>query len=191
MHVLNHRARFREGRGSVRSTSGAGSDGAKRSRPRPSSTRRICGWSRPASPGLGQPQPLLRRRRRGHAQDPRKSSPRRGRLKRGGDRQRIDLDQIERSPKHLTNICSPRRGDGSARGRGSGLGQLVKLRFFAGLSLAEAAEALGIPRRNSRPLVGLRLRLAVRAPRRQMKAAGARCRQYSRTPWRIPRQTGH
>ena len=47
-------------------------------------------------PALGQPRPLLRRRGRGHAPDPRRERPRaRGGPKHGGDRQRVDLDEAE------------------------------------------------------------------------------------------------
>ena len=69
----------------------------------------------------------------------------RGRLKRGGQRQRVDLDSacsIEEPPsldilaldEALTKLAStePVKAD------------LVKLRFFAGLTMPQAAEALGV-----------------------------------------------
>jgi RNA polymerase sigma factor (TIGR02999 family) len=70
---------------------------------------------------------------------------RKRRLKRGGDRRRIDLDQLrpiaDSAPddllaldEALTRLAArdPRRAE------------LVKLRFFAGLSMPEAARALGL-----------------------------------------------
>ena len=70
---------------------------------------------------------------------------RRGRLKRGGERQRVDLDSacsIEEPPsldilaldEALTKLAAmePAKAD------------LVKLRFFAGLTMPQAADALGV-----------------------------------------------
>jgi RNA polymerase sigma factor (TIGR02999 family) len=69
----------------------------------------------------------------------------RRRLKRGGDRQRLDLDAVQLSAQEapddllalddaLTQLAQqhPEKAE------------LVKLRYFAGLTVAEAAEALGI-----------------------------------------------
>src|SRR5207253_2118062 len=72
------------------------------------------------------------------------------RLKRGGDRQRIDLDQIELAletdEEELIALDEALekldREDKLA-------GQLVKLRFFAGLTLKQAAESLGIAQRTA------------------------------------------
>jgi len=72
------------------------------------------------------------------------------RLKRGGRRSRIDLDHIEialDSPdEELIELDDAIQALSSEDELGA---QLVKLRFFAGLTLGEAAEALGIPRRTA------------------------------------------
>src|SRR5262249_86273 len=73
---------------------------------------------------------------------------RKGTIKRGGKRSRVDLDQIavpgeERSLKLVAldeAIKALEKHDAQAA-------QLVKLRYFAGLGHQEAAEALGIGRR--------------------------------------------
>ena len=74
----------------------------------------------------------------------------RGRLKRGGDRRRIEFE-------HLLDPAQAPDGDlldlDDALGRLAGsyprCAQLVKLRFFAGLHLDEAAAALGISSRTA------------------------------------------
>jgi RNA polymerase sigma factor (TIGR02999 family) len=74
----------------------------------------------------------------------------RGRLKRGGDRSRVDLE----------NLCDPFEAPhedlldlDEALDRLAGVyprpAELVKLRFFTGLSLAEASAALGISTRTA------------------------------------------
>jgi len=72
------------------------------------------------------------------------------RLKRGGDRQRIELDEVagkaQRADDRLLAIDEAldtlSREDPQAA-------QLVKLRFFSGLSVTEAAGVLGISRANA------------------------------------------
>jgi RNA polymerase sigma factor (TIGR02999 family) len=74
----------------------------------------------------------------------------RHRLKRGGRRSRIELDQ-------LTGLADA--SDDDLIGLNEALdrlakdypaaAELVKLRFFAGMTLGEAAEALGVPRRTA------------------------------------------
>ena len=112
---------------------------------------------------LEQPRPLLRRRGRGHAADPRRASARKKqRLKRGGDLQRVDLDDVEicvRGPpddllaldEALTELAQkhPEKAE------------LVKLRYFAGLTVDEAAEVLGISAVNRRSPLDLRPGLAL------------------------------
>jgi RNA polymerase sigma factor (TIGR02999 family) len=72
------------------------------------------------------------------------------RLKRGGGRQRIDLDRIEialdTDPEKLLAL-----GEGLQRLSEIDkiAAQLVNLRFFAGLSLKQAAESLGIAQRTA------------------------------------------
>jgi RNA polymerase sigma factor (TIGR02999 family) len=74
----------------------------------------------------------------------------RGRLKRGGGGQRIDLDQIEVAldmpDEDLVDLDEALQ---VLTSEDETCGKLVKLRFFAGLSLREAAESLGIPRRTA------------------------------------------
>ena len=69
----------------------------------------------------------------------------RGRLKRGGDRQRLDLDALQ--------LCGPEVADellaldealAELARKHPDKAELVKLRYFAGLTIAEAAQALGI-----------------------------------------------
>ena len=74
----------------------------------------------------------------------------RNRLKRGGGRKRVDLD-------HLTGVAAA--SDDDLIGLDEALdrlaqdypaaAELVKLRFFGGMTLGEAAEALGLPRRTA------------------------------------------
>jgi RNA polymerase sigma factor (TIGR02999 family) len=73
-----------------------------------------------------------------------------GRQKRGGGRQRVDLDLIEvalDTPAEdllaLDEALQQLAADDKV------CADLVQLRFFAGLSLGEAAEALGMPRRTA------------------------------------------
>jgi RNA polymerase sigma factor (TIGR02999 family) len=74
----------------------------------------------------------------------------RNRLKRGGRRQRVDLDR-------LTGLAAANDDDlvelDDALDRLAkaypAAAALVKLRFFAGMTLAEAADALGVPRRTA------------------------------------------
>ena len=74
----------------------------------------------------------------------------RNRLKRGGGRRRVDLDR-------LTDLAAATDDDllelDDALDRLAkdypAAAELVKLRFFAGMTLGEAANALGLPRRTA------------------------------------------
>ena len=72
------------------------------------------------------------------------------RLKRGGGRQRLDLDRLavvdDASADDL--IAIDEALDKLAREQKTAA-DLVKLRFFAGLTLAEAAQTLGLARRSA------------------------------------------
>jgi RNA polymerase sigma factor (TIGR02999 family) len=74
----------------------------------------------------------------------------RGRLKRGGGFKRIELDAlsdaIAASPDELLDLDSALESLSTAYPQ---CAELVRLRFFAGLTLEEAATALGIPRRTA------------------------------------------
>ena len=72
------------------------------------------------------------------------------RLKRGEERHRIELDAIEvalDTPAHellaLNDVLEQLMSEYPD------CGELVKLRFFAGLSLGESAAAIGMPRRSA------------------------------------------
>jgi RNA polymerase sigma factor (TIGR02999 family) len=72
---------------------------------------------------------------------------RKGRHKRGGDWRRIELDQIEPPAEApLDDLVAIDEALTRLESEDRQAAQLVKLRFFAGLSLTEAAEALGISR---------------------------------------------
>ena len=74
----------------------------------------------------------------------------RGRLKRGRDRQKIDLDQIELAlDTPDEDLLALDEALEALAVEDAACANLVKLRFFAGLSQREAAEALGIPRRTA------------------------------------------
>jgi RNA polymerase sigma factor (sigma-70 family) len=72
---------------------------------------------------------------------------RKGRSKREGNRQRIDLDQLELSAIAPTDeMLAIDEALTKLEAEDPQAAQLVKLRFFAGMSLTEAAEAIGISR---------------------------------------------
>ena len=101
-------------------------------------------------------------------------------------RRRVDLDEVDgpppRSRRDLLAL-----DDALARlaAEDPQAAELVKLRFFAGLSVEEAAEPLGISRGDRRPALGLRPGLAAC----EMNSA-AETRRPGRTvrdiPWRDP-----
>ena len=74
----------------------------------------------------------------------------RGRLKRGGGRQRVDLDDLcdpgTASDEDLLGLDDALERLASAHPE---CAELVKLRFFTGLSLGDAAAALGLARRSA------------------------------------------
>jgi RNA polymerase sigma factor (TIGR02999 family) len=72
----------------------------------------------------------------------------RDRLKRGGGRNRVDLDRLT-SPADAADDDLLELDDALDRlaNEFPVAAELVKLRFFAGMSLGDAADALGIPRR--------------------------------------------
>jgi RNA polymerase sigma factor (TIGR02999 family) len=78
------------------------------------------------------------------------SARRKHRLRRGGDRVRIDLDGLE--------VAAPERGDdllaldealSQLAAADPQAAELVKLRYFAGLTIREAADALGVAPRTA------------------------------------------
>jgi RNA polymerase sigma factor (TIGR02999 family) len=72
------------------------------------------------------------------------------RIKRGGDRQRINLDQIELALEtDDEDLIAIDEALGALDQEDRAAAELVKLRFFAGLSLIEAAQSLGIAERTA------------------------------------------
>ena len=74
----------------------------------------------------------------------------RNRLKRGGGRNRVDLDRLT-GPAVATDDDLLELDDALDRlaNEFPVAAELVKLRFFAGMTLGDAADALGIPRRTA------------------------------------------
>jgi RNA polymerase sigma factor (TIGR02999 family) len=69
----------------------------------------------------------------------------RRRLKRGGDRQRLDLDALQlRVPEAADELLALDEALADLAQKHPDKSELVKLRYFAGLTVAEAAQALGI-----------------------------------------------
>src|SRR4051794_4336189 len=69
----------------------------------------------------------------------------RRRLKRGGDRQRLDLDALQLSvPEAADELLALEEAWAEFAGKPPDKAELVKLLYFAGLTVAEAAQALGI-----------------------------------------------
>jgi len=67
--------------------------------------------------------------------------------KHGGHRRRIDLDEVEAvADSHATDLLSLDEALSKLAGEDPLKAQLVTLRYFAGLSVQEAADALGISR---------------------------------------------
>ncbi len=69
----------------------------------------------------------------------------RKRLKRGGDRQRLDLDALQLAvPEVADELLALDEALAELARKHPDKAELVKLRYFAGLTVAEAAQALGI-----------------------------------------------
>ena len=75
------------------------------------------------------------------------SARRKLRDKHGGDRQRLDLDDVNPSYKSQDEeVLAVNDALEKLAAEDPHAGQLVRLRYFAGLSIEEAAELLGISR---------------------------------------------
>lgn len=75
------------------------------------------------------------------------SARRKARLKRGGDRQRVALEHADAAaPEESLDLLALDEALGRLAERDAEKAELVKLRFFAGLSVQEAADVLGISR---------------------------------------------
>jgi RNA polymerase sigma factor (TIGR02999 family) len=72
---------------------------------------------------------------------------RKGRIKRGGRRQRVNLDDVDLAcTAHPDELLLVDEALGRLAVEDPEAAELVKLRYFTGISVAEAAESLGIPR---------------------------------------------
>ena len=99
---------------------------------------------------MEQPRPLLRRRGRGHAPHPRRERPAQGPAQARG---RTASDEVERArcrrtpePDELLALDEALDRLAAADPQAA---ELVKLRYFAGLTLEQAAEALGVAPRTA------------------------------------------
>jgi RNA polymerase sigma factor (TIGR02999 family) len=71
-------------------------------------------------------------------------------LKRGGDRQRIEIDQLElAAPERPDEVLALHEALTKLASTDAQAAELVKLRYFAGFTVGEAALALGISARNA------------------------------------------
>lgn len=78
------------------------------------------------------------------------SARRRRRLKHGGDRDRIPLDVADPAdPDRAEEILAVAEALDELAATDERAAELVKLRYFAGMTLAEAATALDVPRRTA------------------------------------------
>jgi RNA polymerase sigma factor (TIGR02999 family) len=74
-------------------------------------------------------------------------------IKRGGLRGRQDLDELEvAAPASGVDVLALDEALGRLASRDAEAAELVKLRFFAGMTMREAAAALGIPERTTERL---------------------------------------
>lgn len=70
--------------------------------------------------------------------------------KRGGERQRMDLDQLAvTAPEHDDDLLDLDEALGRLAAVDPQVAELVKLRYFAGLTIPQAAEALGVAPRTA------------------------------------------
>jgi RNA polymerase sigma factor (TIGR02999 family) len=77
------------------------------------------------------------------------SARRKRRPKHGGDRHRADLDSGDAIAPPVADLLALDEALEKLAAEDKDSADLVKLRYFAGLSLAEAAEALGLPARTA------------------------------------------
>ena len=95
----------------------------------------------PCNGGADGVRPLLSGGRRILVDGARK----RRRLKRGGDRQRLDLDALQLSVQEVADdVLALDEALTAFAQDHPDKAELVKLRYFAGLTVADAADALGI-----------------------------------------------
>ena len=101
--------------------------------------------------GLGRPGPLLRRRGRGDAADPRSTAPAASSARSTGATgiAWTSTTRGTRSLRRSTDLLALDEALDKLAAEDPRSAELVKLRYFAGLSIDEAAEALGISPRTA------------------------------------------
>jgi RNA polymerase sigma factor (TIGR02999 family) len=78
------------------------------------------------------------------------SARRRGRLRRGGDRDRVDLDGLDvAAPDRSEDLLALDEALTALEAADPQAAGLVRLRYFAGLTVAQAAEVLGVSPRTA------------------------------------------
>ena len=95
--------------------------------------------------GVEQPRALLRRGRRSDAADTRGPGRHKQTAKAGGDRRRIEMSDIEPAvPEPDVDLLALHDALDRLEAADKRKADLVKLRFFVGLTIEEAAQALGV-----------------------------------------------
>ena len=115
-------------------------------------------------PALEQPRPFLCGRRRGHAADSGRAAPAQGAASNAAATGSASTSMSLTRPTSVVDPTRPARAGRRARTSWppttTSRRELVKLRYFAGLTIEEAADGLGISPRNRGSPLGLRTRLA-------------------------------
>ena len=97
-----------------------------------------------------QPRPLFRRRGEAMRRILVERARRKSRLRHGGDCQRVDLPDLDMLPDdRVQDVLRVDAALDALARQDAQAADLVKLRFFVGLTLGDAAAALGIPRRTA------------------------------------------
>ena len=131
-------------------------------------------------PAVERPRPLLRRRRRGDAADPGRAAP--------GAASGVKHGGGLRTRRGAGRVAARRRADGAPttcwrwtrrwtgwRAEDPQSAELVKLRYFAGLTIAQAAERPGHLAAHGRPALGVRPGVAATRAGRRVADGRARC----------------
>ncbi|MFO0811449.1 MAG: ECF-type sigma factor [Gemmataceae bacterium] len=101
---------------------------------------------------MGRSKPLLRRRGRGHAVHPGRRARRRNALKRGGGAARVELPEdalVAPDDRGDAELLAVDEALSSLTTAAPQAAELVKLRYFAGMSIPDAAAALDISPRTA------------------------------------------
>jgi len=129
-----------------------------------SSTSRTCGrWGTSVSTDAG----ILRRRLRGHATDPRRTRTAEKNLSEYGGR-RVVLDADHRVLESSEDLLLLGDALGRLADEDATAVEIVKLRLYAGLSVEEAADIMGLTPDDRLPTRYFRPRLAALRARRRL-----------------------